>query len=358
MENTTSRKPSIEKSAFGTTPDGTPVDLYTLSNRPGMEARIMTYGGIVVSLKTPDQRGNFGDVVLGYDQFAGYLKSSPYFGALIGRYGNRIAKGKFKLNGREYNLAVNNGPNSLHGGAKGFDKVVWRATPGVSANGPTLQLDYVSRDGEEGYPGNLSVTVIYTLTEDNALRLDFAATTDADTVCNLTQHSYFNLRGSGDILDHEFYLNAEKFVPVDGSLIPTGELRPVIGTPYDFRQPATLRERINQTDEQLKLAGGYDQTFVINKPAGQLGLAARVSEATSGRVLEVYSTEPGVQFYTGNFLNGSITGKGGWTYQKRNGFCLEPQHFPNSPNQPDFPSVVLRKGEAYQQTSMYRFSVR
>lgn len=348
----------IEKSSFGELPDGTAIDIYTLRNAHGVEARIMTYGGIVVSLRTPDRNGTFGDVVLGYETLDGYLGYSPYFGALIGRYGNRIAKGKFTLDGHEYSLALNNGPNLLHGGNKGFDKVVWRATPKVTTNGPALQLDYLSKDGEEGFPGNLSVTAIYTLTEDNSLRIDFTATTDKDTICNLTQHSYFNLRHSSDILGHEYYFNADKFTPVDATLIPTGELRPVDGTPFDFRQPTPIRERIKLTDEQLKIARGYDQNFVLNKPPGQLGLAARVYDPETGRVLEVSTTEPGIQFYTGNFLDGHIIGKGGWTYEKHNGFCIEPQHFPDSPNHPEFPSVVLRVGDTYKQTTIYHFSTR
>jgi aldose 1-epimerase len=299
-----------------------------------------------------------GDVVLGYDNLDGYLKETPYFGALVGRYGNRIAKGKFTLNGTEYTLAINNGPNSLHGGLKGFDKVIWEpkilATP--SATG--LELSYVSKDGEEGFPGNLSVTAIYTLTEDNALKIEYSATTDKDTVLNLTHHSYFNLEGKGDILHHEIMLNADKFTPVDSTLIPTGELRPVAGTPLDFRKSTAIGTRIDADDEQIKLGGGYDHNFIVNKPLGELGLMARVYEPARGRVMEVFSTEPAVQFYTGNFLSGSITGKGGWVYQRRNAFCLEPQHYPDSPNHPSFPSVVLKPGQVYHNTIIYKFSVR
>jgi aldose 1-epimerase len=349
---------SITKADFGKTTDGLPVELFTLQNGRGMEAKIATYGGLVTSLKVPDKNGQLGDVVLGYDNLNGYIKSSPYFGALIGRYGNRICKGHFTLNGQTYNLAANNGPNALHGGLKGFDKVVWSVKSAVvKADGPQLTLTYVSRDGEEGYPGNLSVTAVYTITRDNALRLDYTATTDKDTVVNLTQHSYFNLAGHGDILGHEVYLNADKFTPVDATLIPNGELRDVTGTPFDFRTPTTIGARVNASDEQIKFGGGYDHNWVINKKWGELSLMARVSESTSGRTLEVWSTEPGLQFYSGNFLDGSITGKGGWVYQYRNGFCMEPQHYPDSPNQPNFPSVVLHPGETYHNTIIYRFGV-
>jgi aldose 1-epimerase len=347
----------VSKEPFGTTKEGRPVELYTLRNAKGMEARICNYGGIVVSLKVPDRNGNFADVVLGYDKLDDYIKASPYFGCLVGRYGNRIAKGKFTLNGKDYSLATNNYPNHLHGGSKGFDKVVWDAKPGRSSLGPTLELRYVSKDGEEGYPGNLSVSARYTVTEDNALRLDYTATTDKDTVVNLTQHSYFNLAGKGDILGHQVYLKADKFTPVDETLIPTGELRPVEGTPLDFRAPTAIGARINQEDDQLKFGKGYDHNWVINKPMGELGLMARVYEPSSGRALEVLSTEPGLQFYCGNFLDGSNVGKGGWVYQFRNGFCMEPQHYPDSPNKPSFPSVVLKPGQEYRNTIIYRFSV-
>jgi aldose 1-epimerase len=348
----TSRQP------FGKTLDGTPVDLFTLRNGRGAEARISNYGGLVVSLTVPDRNGHMGDVVLGYDKLDGYLKETPYFGALVGRYGNRIAKGKFTLNGNVYTLVTNNGPNALHGGTKGFDKVVWEPKILATPAGTALELHYLSKDGEEGYPGNLSVTAVYTLTDDNALKLEYTATTDKDTVLNLTHHSYFNLAGKGDILNHEIMINAEKFTPVDNNLIPTGELRPVQGTPLDFRKPMAIGTRINADDEQIKLGGGYDHNFIVNKSAGELGLMARVYEPTSGRVLEVSSTEPAVQFYTGNFLSGSITGKGGWVYQRRNAFCLEPQHYPDSPNQPSFPSVVLKPGQVYKNTIIYKFSVR
>jgi aldose 1-epimerase len=334
------------------------VDIFTLRNANGVEARICNYGGIVVSLKVPDRHGHFGDVVLGFDRLDDYLKEHPYFGALVGRYANRIAHGRFTLEGKQYTLAVNNGPNALHGGIKGFDKVVWEPKVLSTPAGPALELRYVSKDGEEGYPGNLAVTARYTLTEDNALRLDCTAMTDKDTVVNLTQHSYFNLAGTGDVLNHEVQIAAETFTPVDASLIPTGELRPVAGTPLDFRAPAKIGARINQDDEQLKFGKGYDHNFVIAKPKGNLAVIARVTEPTTGRVLEALSTEPGLQFYTGNMLNGKLTGKGGWVYQPRNGFCLEPGHYPNSPNEPAFPSVVLKPGQTYQNTIIYRFSVQ
>lgn len=303
----------------------------------------------------PDKNGQLGDVVLGYDNLDGYLTNSPYFGALIGRYGNRIAKGHFTLDGVTYTLATNNVPNSLHGGVKGFDKVVWQAKPGYSDLGQTLELTYISHDGEEGCPGTLMVKAVYTLTADNAIRLDYTATTDKDTVANLTQHSYFNLAGQGDILGHKVYLNADKFTPVDNTLIPTGELKSVDGTPSDFRTPTAIGARIGQDDEQLKFGKGYDHNWVINHPMGELGLDARVTEPTTGRVLEVWSTEPGLQFYSGNFLDGTITGKAGHVYQFRNGFVMEPQHYPDSPNHDNFPSVVLHPGDVYHNTIIYKF---
>ncbi len=347
----------IAKQPFGVTKDGTPVDLYTLRNSKGAEARICNYGGIVVSLKVPDRKGQLGDVVLGYDDLAGYLKETPYFGALIGRYGNRIAKGKFTLNGKQYSLATNNGPNALHGGIKGFDKVVWQARPFRGPLGQALELRYLSKDGEEGYPGNLSVTATYTLTEQNGLQLEYAATTDKDTVLNLTQHSYFNLAGKGDVLGHVVMIPADRFTPVDATLIPTGRLRPVKVTPFDFTSPTPIGARIAQADEQLKFGNGYDHNFVFDKRIGDLTLLARVSEPTTGRILEVLSTEPGLQFYTGNFLDGTLTGKGGIAYNFRNAFCMEPQHFPDSPNQHGFPSVVLKPGQVYKNTIIFRFSV-
>lgn len=347
----------ISKKLFGKTSDQTAVDLYTLRNSKGMEAKIMTYGGIVTSLKVPGRNGSFDDLVLGYDHLEGYLKKNPCFGALIGRYGNRIARGRFSLNGVTYTLAVNNGPNHLHGGLKGFDKVIWSARPVDTPNGPALQLNYLSRDGEEGYPGNLLVTAIYTVTEDNALTVDFVATTDKETVCNLTHHSYFNLAGKGDVLGHLACINADQFTPVDAGLIPTGELRPVAGTPLDFRQPTPIGLRINDTSsDQIRFGNGYDHNFVLNKKGSELSLAARVTEPGSGRAMEVWTTEPGVQFYTANFLDGTITGKSGWVYQARQGFCFEPQHFPDSPNHPEFPATVLKPGETYRNTIRYKFS--
>ena len=356
MNNTP--KGTITKADFGQTPEGKAVELYTLRNSHGMAATIMTYGGIVTSLKTPDKSGKFADVVLGFDNLDSYVKSSPYFGALIGRYGNRIANGKFSLDGKSYTLATNNGVNSLHGGLKGFDKQVWTARPLPTAHGPALILTYVSSGGEEGYPGTLSVTAIYSITEDNELRLDFSATTSEKTVVNLTHHSYFNLRGSGDVLDHIVTINADKFTPVDGGLIPTGELRPVAGTPFDFTAPHKIGERIGSTDEQIKLGNGYDHNWVLNKLGNELSLVATVSEPTTGRAMEVWSTEPGTQFYTGNFLDGTVTGKGGWTYKFREACCFEPQHFPDSPNHPAFPTTVLNPGETYKNTIIYKFSVK
>jgi aldose 1-epimerase len=334
---------------------GESTETYSLRSA-GIEALITNYGGIVMSLRVPDVRGVMGDVVLGYERAQDYAKASPYFGCLVGRYGNRIAKATFALDGTEYRLAANNGENSLHGGTKGFDKVVWTARPMQSDLGPALELRHLSKDGEEGFPGNLHVTARYTLTEDRSLRLDFAATTDKKTIVNLTHHSYFNLAGRGDVLGHQVLLNAKHFTPVDASLIPTGELRPVAGTPFDFTMPTAIGARIDSDDQQLRLAGGYDHNWVIDKLLGELGLVARVFEPTSGRTMDVLSTEPGTQFYAGNFLDGSITGKRGQRYTKRSGFCIEPQHFPDSPNQPSFPSTVLAPGETYKNTIIYRFA--
>jgi len=350
---------SISRQPFGKTEDGALVYLYTLRNAQGMEAQITNYGGIVVSLKVPDRQGRMDDVVLGYETLAGYIQNNPYFGCLVGRYGNRIGGAKFQLEGKSYTLVANDGPNHLHGGLKGFDKVVWKARALRSREGPALRLSYTSKDGEEGYPGNLKVTATYTLTSDNALRLDYRATTDQTTLCNLTHHSYFNLAGAGngDILNHQVMIAADRFTPVDSTLIPTGELRPVAGTPFDFTQPMAIGARIDQEDEQLKFGRGYDHNWVLNKPLGQLGLAARVVEPTTGRVMEVWTTEPGLQFYTGNFLDGSIVGKEGKIYYHRYGFCMEPQHYPDSPNKPHFPSVVLKPGQVYRNTIIYRFSV-
>jgi aldose 1-epimerase len=347
----------ISKSVFGKTPEGQVGDLYTLKNANGMEVGITNYGGRVVSILVPDRNGKMADVVVGFDNLDGYLGTNPYFGALIGRYGNRIAKAQFKLDGVVYKLAANNGPNALHGGLKGFDKVFWTVRES-SENPPALELTYVSKDGEEGYPGTLTVKVVYTLEADNALSIDYHATTDKDTVLNLTNHSYFNLagQGSGDILKQVMLLNADKFTPVDATLIPTGELKSVEGTPFDFRKPTVIGARINDDNQQLKIAGGYDHDFVLNRKGPGLSLAARAYDPESGRELEVMTTQPGIQFYTGNFLDGTIHGKGGKVVTRRSAFCLETQHFPDSPNQPKFPSSELKPGETYQQTTIYKFS--
>ena len=353
-------KMTITKEVFGKTGDGTEVYLYTLANANGCEAKITNYGGIVVSLKVPDRTGKPGDVVLGYDTLEEYIGNNPYFGCIVGRYGNRIGKGKFTLNGMEYTLAQNNGENHLHGGITGFDKAVWQAREFESEDGAALELTYLSRDGEEGYPGNLSVTVIYLLTNEDELKIDYIAATDKNTVINLIHHSYFNLAGagSGDILDHEMMINADRFTPVDSGLIPTGELRSVKGTPMDFTSPTVIGARIDQDYEQLRFGGGYDHNWILNSSDGSLALAARVYDPATGRVMEVLTTEPGIQFYSGNFLDGTNIGKGGKAYNHRNGFCLETQHFPDSPNKPDFPSTVLKPGETYKQTTVYRFSVK
>ena len=354
-----SQSGSTTKRPFGKTPDGQPVDLFVLTNKSGAEVSITNYGGAVVSLKVPDRSGKLTDVVLGYDGIDGYVNDKSYFGALVGRYGNRIGHAQFVLDGRTYTLAKNNGENSLHGGVKGFNKAVWTAKTLSKKDGQSLELSYLSKDGEEGFPGNLKVTVTYTWTDANALKIEYSATTDKKTVVNLTNHSYFNLagQGSGDILGHLLTIEADKFTPVDSGLIPTGELRDVAGTPFDFRNSTAIGARISQDDEQLKLGGGYDHNFVLRRSAGSSeSLAARVVEPTSGRVLEVWTTEPGVQFYTGNFLDGKSAGKGGATYPKRSAFCLETQHFPDSPNQPKFPSVALNPGERYHTITTYKFS--
>jgi aldose 1-epimerase len=346
------------KEAWGKTSDGRTVDRYTLTNPAGAEVDIITWGAIVTRIAVPDRTGKKDDVVLGFDTLAGYLGQHPYFGAIVGRYGNRIAKGRFALDGKTYTLATNNGPNSLHGGNKGFDKQVWQARPIASADGQGVELTYVSKDGEEGYPGTLTTKVTYTLTPSSVLRIQYEATTDTDTVLNVTNHSYFNLAGhaNGDILKHELQLDADRFTPVDATLIPTGEIRPVAGTPFDFRTPHAIGERINVDDEQIKFGGGYDHNFVLNGQMGTLRRAARVVEPSTGRVLEVFTTEPGVQFYSGNFLDGSVKGKGGRAYPKRSGFCLETQHFPDSPNHPKFPSTVLKAGDTYKSTTEFRFA--
>lgn len=350
---------STMKTSFGKTADGRPVNLYLLKNKNRMEVSITTYGGTVVSLKVPDRNGKLGDVVLGYDSLEGYENDKAYFGAIVGRYANRIAHAQFSLDGKTYTLAKNNGENSLHGGVKGFNKAVWIAKEIPAKDGQALELTYLSKDGEEGFPGNLHVRVVYTLTDSNELKIEYFATTDKKTVVNLTSHSYFNLAGpgSGDILGHVLMIEADKFTPVDSNLIPTGELCDVAGTPFDFRKPTAIGAGIDANDEQIKLGGGYDHNFVLRRKAGDpISLAARVTEPTTGRVLEVWTTEPGVQFYTGNFLDGSARGKGGISYTKRSAFCLETQHFPDSPNQPKFPSVVLSPGERYHTTTVYKFS--
>jgi aldose 1-epimerase len=354
--------PVIKKEAFGKTPDGKTVDIYTLTNSHGMEVRAMTYGGIVVSLRVPDKQGKLADVVLGFDNFDGYLDNKPYMGAIIGRYGNRIGGAEFRLDGVKYTLAKNNGPNSLHGGLKGFDKVVWDAHSSEGPQGQSVTFTYISKNGEEGFPGTLKAKVTYTLNNKNELIFDYQATADKATPVNLTNHSYFNLsgEGNGDILKHEVRLNADRFTPVDDNLIPTGELQSVKqgdgGTPLDFTKSTPIGARINADYQQLVIAKGYDHNFVINRKGDGMELAARVKDPASGRVLEVFTTEPGVQFYTGNFLDGTITGKQGHVYKQRYGFCLETQHYPDSPNHPDFPSTILRPGQTYHSETMLKFS--
>ena len=349
----------ISTQPFGETEEG-PVTKYTLENTRGMQVSVINQGGIITEIMVPDKDGNMADVVLGFDSLSGYLGDYPYFGAFIGRYGNRIAGGKFELDGEQYTLPVNNGPNSLHGGLKGFDKKYWTATPIEEGDRVGVRLTGTSPDGEEGYPGTLTVTVDYWLNDDNALTLDYTAETDQATPVNLTNHTYFNLRGagSGDILGHELMIAADQFTPVDETLIPTGELASVEGTPFDFREPTPIGERIDADTEQIRFGGGYDHNFVLNGSGEGLRQIATVYEPQSGRTLEVETTEPGVQFYSGNFLDGSNIGKGGQPYELRTGFCLETQHFPDSPNQPDFPSTILEPGETYRSTTVYRFGVR
>jgi aldose 1-epimerase len=345
---------------FGKTKDGVAIERYTLKNGHGMEVDVITWGAIVQRIVVPDKAGKPGDVALGFDTLDGYLGQQPYFGAIVGRYGNRIANATFTLNGKKYQLAANNGPNSLHGGLKGFDKRVWTARPLVTPAGQAVELTYVSQDGEEGYPGTLTTKVTYTLTDASELRIDYHLSADADTVANVTNHSYFNLagQGTGDILKHEIRLQADRFTPVNATLIPTGELRPVQGTPFDFRASTPIGARIDAKDEQVSYGKGYDHNWVLDGHAGTLRQVVRVSEPTSGRVLEVSTTEPGVQFYTGNFLDGTITGKGGAVYRHRFGLCLETQHFPDSPNQPSFPSTVIKPGQPYTSTTVYKFSAQ
>ncbi len=344
---------------FGTTPDGKAVRLYTLRNAQGMTAEIITYGAIVVSLTAPDKDGNFDDIVLGYDNLADYIEVTPYFGAIVGRYGNRIGKGKFTLDGTTHTLATNDGENHLHGGLKGFDKVVWADEPVDRSDAVGVKLSYLSKDGEEGYPGNLKVSVTYLLTNKNELRIEYEATTDKATPINVTHHGYFNLTGGErNILGHELMLNADKFTPVDAGLIPTGEMPLVAGTPMDFRKRTAIGDRIDNDYEQLEFGGGYDHNWVLNKKGKHMTLAAEVYEPTTGRLMTVWTSEPGIQFYAGNFLDGTITGKGNVVYKHRYGFCLETQHYPDSPNKPDFPSTILRPGRVYETTTIYRFSTR
>jgi aldose 1-epimerase len=352
--------PRLQKADFGITADGRAVDKYTIRNAQGAEMTVLTYGGIIQSLKMPDRTGAIDDVVMGFDSVAEYEKSSPYFGALIGRVGNRIANGTFTLDGKVFTLAKNDGPNHLHGGVKGWDKAVWQAEPFQDKRGPGLLLTHTSPDGDEGYPGKITAHVRYTLTSENELIVEYHATTDAPTVINLTQHSYFNLAGSkaADILGHELTINADRFTPVDAGLIPTGALAPVDGTPFDFRSPTTIGARIGNSDVQLTRGKGYDHNYVLNRTGDGLQLAASVYEPITGRTLEIRTTEPGLQFYSGNFLDGSFTGKGGRAYPHRSGFCLETQHYPDSPNQPAFPSVVLRKGEDYKTETVFKFGSR
>ncbi len=346
----------IKKEHFGQLADGTAVEIFTLTNAHGLRARIMTYGAILVSLEVPDRNGALADVNLGFDGLAGYLGTHPYFGAIIGRYGNRIAKARFALDGVEYHLAPNNNGNTLHGGVKGFDKAVWAAEPVKTSFGTGLKLSYLSKDMEEGFPGNLAVTVTYTLTDTDELEIRYEATTDKSTVLNLTNHAYWNLKGEGrgDILGHKLQIEADALTAVDSAanLIPTGEIVSVAGTPFDFRTPHAIGERI------AKVEGGYDHNFVLRSGGGTLALAAHVEEPESGRIMEVWTDQPGIQFYTGNFLDGTVVGKGGHAYGKHAAFCLETQHFPDSPNQPNFPSTVLRPGQDYRTVTVYKFSAK
>lgn len=348
---------SLETTEFGTL-DGQPVKLFTLRNESGAEVGIIEYGGIVTSLEVPDRDGNLGDVVLGFDDLESYVADTPYFGAITGRYANRIAKGRFEIDGEAFELPVNNGPNSLHGGIKGFDKVLWAGSSTEAGDG--VEFTYVSADGEEGYPGRLDSKVTYTWTDANELRIDYEATTDKPTVINLTNHSYFNLSdgGSGSILDHEMTIHADSYTPVHADSIPTGEIAPLEGTPLDFREATAIGGRIEEDHEQLQFGQGYDHNYVINRDGPGMALAASVHDPATGRTMDVLTEEPGVQFYSGNFLDGHHVGKGGTSYAHRSGFCLETQHYPDSPNQPDFPSTVLRPGETYSTTTIYKFYSR
>jgi aldose 1-epimerase len=351
---TSTMKADVKQEPYGKMPDGTQVDRYTLTNANGMQAGIITYGGALVQFMAPDKSGKLGDVVIAMDDLDGMRKQDNFFGALIGRYGNRIGKAQFVLDGQTYKLPANNGPNTLHGGPEGFDKKVWTAAKGPMAEGPSLELTYTSKDGEMGFPGTLNAKVVYTLTNNNALRIDYTATTDKPTVVNLTNHAYWSLAGEGDILAHEVTINADRFTPVDDTLIPTGELKPVKGTPFDFTTATAIGARINQDDQQLKYGKGYDHNWVLNKTDASMTKAAEVRDPKSGRVMEVWTTEPGLQFYTGNFLNGTFKGKGR-SFDLRSAFCMETQHFPDSPNKPSFPSTTLRPGQTYRTTSEYRF---
>ncbi len=346
----------VSKVSWGKSNLGQAIDLYTLRNAQGTEVAITNYGATIVSIKTKDRAGKTGEVTLGFDDIAGYMGAQPYFGAIVGRYANRIARGQFELGGLTYQLVTNDGQNHLHGGQKGFDKGIWVATPGAD----NLRLQYLSRDNEEGYPGNLNTRVTYSLNEDNVLRIDYLATTDRDTHVNLSNHAYFNLAGSGDILGHEVRIDADKFTPVDSGLIPTGDLRPVRGTPFDFTKAVTIGARIEQNDPQLRLGKGYDHNFVLNTSGNGAGprVAAEVYEPGSGRVLTVATTEPGLQFYTGNSLDGTLKARGGKTVPKRGGFSMETQHFPDSPNKPSFPTTLLKIGAEYRSSTTFRFSVR
>ena len=350
-------RPTVTREAFGALPDGRAVELFTLTNAHGVRVRAMTYGATIVSLETPDRDGRLGDVVLGYPSLDGYLAASPYFGAVVGRYGNRIAGARFTLDGTTYRLAANDGPNHLHGGVQGFDKVLWAGDTASTDSTVAVTFAYSSPAGEEGYPGTLTVAVRYTLGNDDALRVDYQATTDAATPVNLTQHSYFNLAGAGEILGHVLTVAADRYTPVDSTLIPTGALAPVDGTPFDFRTPTAIGARIDLDHEQLRRGRGYDHNWVLNRTDSGLALAARVTEPTSGRTLTISTTEPGIQFYSGNFLDGSIRGKDGRRYAHRSGFCLETQHYPDSPNQPGFPSTILRPGATYRSTTVFAFGV-
>lgn len=360
-EMTTSKESvTISKSDFGKTPEGLSVEKYTLKNEKGTSIDIITYGGIITSWTAPNKDNVYEDIVLGYNSLEEYTKSSPYFGALIGRYGNRIANSKFSLDGTEYTLAKNDGPNNLHGGVKGFDKVVWTASPSTTENTASLQLTYLSKDLEEGFPGNLTSIVTYTLNNDNSLKVVYEATTDKKTIVNLTQHSYFNLSGdfTKSILDHEIVIDADAYIPVDATLIPTGELADVTNTPFDFRKPKTMALEIENDDDQLKKGLGYDHCWVLNNQDKGMRLVSTAHHPTSGRLLEIFSDEPGIQLYSGNFLDGTLPSKSGGTYAHRTGFCLETQHYPDAPNQKNFPSVVLEPGDKYSSKTTFKFSVK